>query len=275
MIFGLQTVSFCGKSTAARFAYSNTELLQLSRDAIGGYVHRLTLWFAITTPCILLGAPMNCVPGTLNDYLNLDPVVGCRLGDRVLSEFALTPLTFGSAEIDPGSVLVTPSTLGMSGSLLFTYNAAASNAGVLESVFQMNVTPADGGSEDIVDLRLIDAAAAGDAVVLGIVDLCEGFQFPGFCSGASQTLIATVTSFDDFSFATGRISRGASYGLTQDIVLDAGPNGSASLKEAQLTFTAVPEPTTVVTLVTGLVTLSVLRRRKFPIEHFDNARRGE
>jgi hypothetical protein len=58
-------------------------------------------------------------------------------------------------------------------------------------------------------------------------------------------------------------------------VLDAGPNGSASLKGAQLTFTAVPEPTTVVTLVTGLVTLSVLRRRKFPIEHFDNARRGE
>jgi hypothetical protein len=61
-------------------------------------VLRLTLLFAITTPWVLLGAPMNCVPGTLNDYLNLDPLAGCRLGDRVLSEFSLTPLTFGSGQ---------------------------------------------------------------------------------------------------------------------------------------------------------------------------------
>jgi hypothetical protein len=169
---------------------------------------------------------------------------------------------------------VIPSTLGMSGSLLFAYNAAAAGGSVLESIFQMTVTP-EGGGEDVVDLRLIDATATADAVVLGIVDLCEGSQFAGFCNGPSQTLIASVSAFDDLSSASGRISRGAGYGLAQDIVIDAGPNGSASLRAAQLTFTTIPEPTTIVTLVAGLITLGVLRRRKLTSERSDNSRKGE
>jgi len=220
-------------------------------------VLRLTFLVVLATR-VVLGAP--CMPGTLNDYLNLDPDVGCQLGNRKLSEFELEPLTAGSTPIDPQTVQITPSLLGMSASLLFTYNASATNALILESIFQMTVTP-DRGAGDRVDVRLLDATATADAVVVDIVDLCTDFIFNGQCVASGQSLIASLSSLDDFSSANGVIGPAPAYHLMQDIVIDAGPNGTASLTSAQLTFTAVPEPSTMITLAAGLLTFVTCRRR--------------
>src|SRR5262245_48013221 len=87
---------------------------------IGGFVLRLTILLVLTS-LVLLGAPSNCAPGSLSDYLALDSE-GCRLGTRVLSGFTLESLLPFASEINQGSVQITPSAAGLTGSLLFTYN---------------------------------------------------------------------------------------------------------------------------------------------------------
>jgi len=216
-------------------------------------VLRLTI-LLILTAALSLAAPSNCVPGTLTDYLSLN-TEGCRLGTRVISDFNLVPLTQGSSEIDPNSVIITPSTLGMAGSLLFTYNA---NGTILESIFQLNVTP-DLFVREKVDLRLTGAGATGDGVVTGVDALCGGDLLVGLCTGDSQPLIALVTSNTQLPLASAVIGPRASYSLLHDVVVDAGLSGTASLTSAELTFTAVPEPATLLTLAAGLLSMFVLR----------------
>jgi hypothetical protein len=89
--------------------------------------------------------------------------------------------------------------------------------------------------------------------------LCTGALLAGLCTGDSQPVIALVSSDTELSFASGTTGPGASYSLLHDVVLDAGSSGTASLTSAQLTFTAVPEPATLLTLAAGLLSMFVLR----------------
>lgn len=220
---------------------------------------RLTMLLAMTA-LVSLAAPSNCAPGTLTDYLGLD-LEGCRLGNRVISNFSLDPLTQGASEINPNSVQVTPFAGGVTGSLLFTYNASAASAAVLESIFQLTVMP-DTFAPDKVDLQLIGATASGDGVVTGVVDLCADGIIGGLCQGNSQPIIALLSSADDLTLASAIIGPTTRYDLLHDVVADAGLLGTASLSSAHLTFTTVPEPGTWVTLAAGLAGLFVLRRRR-------------
>src|SRR4029453_11395802 len=92
------------------------------------------------------------------------------------------PTGQGASEIDPNSVLITPSAAGDTGSLLFSYNASSAAGLILESIFQMTVVPHFGRGEK-VDLQLIGARATGDGVIVGIVDLCSGTLFPRLLHG--------------------------------------------------------------------------------------------
>ena len=47
-----------------------------------------------------------------------------------------------------------------------------------------------------------------------------------------------------------------------DLTIDAGPNGSASLEAARLTFTTVPEPGTSLLLLGSLPLFLLLRKRR-------------
>jgi hypothetical protein len=234
-------------------------------------VLRLTVLLVLTA-LVCFADPADCVPGTLIDYINFGSD-GCRLGGRVLSDFFLDPLTAGSTEIEPDVVEVTPGVNGTSASLRFTYSSATAAATVLESFFQMTVKPNPGNLE-LVELRLLGATATGDAVVLGIVDLCNGFAFGTCFDSTPVSLIADVTSLDDSPTAAALfqptfrldplLDPGApiQYDLLLDVVLDPGLFGTASLDSVQLTFTAVPEPSTIAILGTQLCCIFVLCRRR-------------
>jgi hypothetical protein len=178
----------------------------------------------------------------------------------VLSGFSPESLLPFASEINPATVQITPSAAGLTGSLLFTYNGTAAG-GVLESIFSMTIAP-DLGAVEKVDLQLIGASATGDGVVTGVADVCDAGFLGGVCTGTSQPIIALVDSLNNVSPGSAIIGPLASYALLQDIVIDGGLSGTATLTAAQLTFTAVPEPATLATLATGLLVTLVLRRRR-------------
>jgi hypothetical protein len=224
-------------------------------------VLRLTI-LLIVAALVSSGAPSDCTPGSLNDYLALDPIDGCRLGTRVVSGFFLEPLVTGANPIDPASVQITPSSAGLTGSLLFTYNTSALDGELLESILQFTVAP-DGAAVEKVDLQLIGASATGDGVVTGIADMCSDFIGGGVCFGVPQgTLIALVSELDSIPLASGIVGPLASYNVLHDIVIDGGLTGTASLTSDRLIFTAIPEPATLATLATGLLVTFVLKRRR-------------
>ena len=112
-----------------------------------------------------------------------------------------------------------------------------------------------------IDLLLITPSAAGDGVVTGLIDLCsEPFAF-GTCFGTPlPPAIALVSAVGSFPLASTQTPGLSSYGLLQDIGIDAGVSGSASLQAAQLTFTSVPEPGTAVAFAAGTAALIAFRR---------------
>jgi hypothetical protein len=179
----------------------------------------------------------------------------------VLSDFIQVPLTSGSTPIDPASVSITPSVLGTTASLQFAFNAAAAGGLALESFINMRVKP-DTFAPDLVDLRLVGATATGDGVVLGIAELCDGFILD-VCFGIPQSVVASHTNLGTIPAIPATLGTlSDAYELRQDVVIDAGPSGTASLAAVELTFTTIPEPATVLTLTWGIFVLVAFRRRQ-------------
>ncbi len=213
----------------------------------------------LLTALVSFGAPSNCASGSLSDYLALSSD-GCQLGTRVLSDFSLEDLLSFATPIDPTDVQVTPSAAGPIGSLLFTFNTSAATAELFQSALQFTVAP---NSPEKVDLQLIGATATADGATTGVADLCSDVFLGGVCFGLPQpVLITLVTESANIPLASGSIGPLASYHVRQDIVVDGGPSGTAALQSSQLTFTAIPEPSTLATLGAGLALTFVLRRRR-------------
>jgi hypothetical protein len=206
-----------------------------------------------------LAAPSDCAPGTLDDYLALGSD-GCRLGSRVVSDIALSAPLSGATAIDPATVSVTPSVFGRSGSLSFGFAQSASGGQIFQSTIEGTITP-ETGTPEIIDLLLINASAGNDGVVTGLIDLCsEPFAF-GTCFGTPlPPAAALVSASGSFPLARTQTPALPSFGFLQDIVIDAGVSGTASLEASRLTFTSVPEPGTAVGLATGLGMLLAVRR---------------
>jgi hypothetical protein len=152
--------------------------------------------------------------------------------------------------------------MGRAGSLLFGFGSiSAQNGDFFQSVIEGVVTP-DISAPENIDLLLITASAAGDGVVTGLIDLCSEPFAVGTCFGTPlPPAIALVSAFGSVPLARTQTPGLSSYGLLQDISIDAGVTGSASLQAAQLTFTSVPEPGTAFAFAAGLSTLIVFRRR--------------
>jgi hypothetical protein len=150
--------------------------------------------------------------------------------------------------------------LGDTASLLFLFNASAGRAMTLESRVRMTVTP-DTMAPQRIMLRLNEASATGDGVVLGSADLCAASIRAGVCQGESASIVALRSAAVEAPAASAGLGAALRYDLLHDIVIDAGTTGSASLASSQLTFTPIPEPATWVNLVAGLAALLAVRRR--------------
>jgi hypothetical protein len=114
-------------------------------------------------------------------------------------------------------------------------------------------------------LSMTGSAASGDANVTGVEDKCVGGLFAGAdpaspCAGTALTLIVVqdalgVVSPDGKAFAVHSF-----FDVFTEITVDGGLGGSSSLNGAIRTqFRAIPEPSTVLFLGSGLALLAARR----------------
>jgi len=211
--------------------------------------------------------PVACVPGTLSDYFALSD--GCTVGTFQYQNFAqLTTQPAGSSPISPDAVQVMPVASG----LAFGVDVSASAGELLEILFGYDVT---GSGIAGARLSLSGASAAGDGVVTAVKNVCEGGSFdPGDvtgCSGTGDALIAVaLDGLEDLNQSLTIFPIVAMLGVVDDIAVDGGLDGSASLRGSVTNqFVAganpVPEPASAVLVASGI--LGLLRSRVRRVRH--------
>lgn len=212
---------------------------------------------------LALTAPVDCSPGSLQSYLNLAPE-GCSIDDKIVLGFtALDPLPGGS-EISPDSILVTPLPTPLNPGFRFDINANAGAAELLQSRFAFAVL-ANPGGQPVARVRstLGGSLASPDGAVTAVTDLCLGTTFvAGTCGGTSDTLILFDIGVDALLQDSRVFGPIQTVGVANDIVVDGGLNGSASLSSFTIRFQEVPEPATFVSVITSLLALTLLRHRR-------------
>jgi PEP-CTERM motif len=213
---------------------------------------------------LLLGATADaspCLPGTLQDYVNLDPTGGCTVNNVLFQAFELAPILPGATEIDPNTVQMTPNATRLGPTLLLTLNTSANAGEVRESFFRFNAIAGNlqGGS-----IALGNALAAGDGAVTGILDVCAAGFFLGIepigCSGTPGTAIAFATAFDASLRESLSFAPTSFFDVFVDLTVDGGLAGFASLDTAAVTI-PTPEPSTMLLFTAGLFTLCLSRVR--------------
>ena len=207
-----------------------------------------------------------CLPGTLADYISL--AAGCQIGATTFAGFYVAPGETFATPIDPNVILVTPSGSPSDPGLLFTLNATASPANLLEAFFHFQVTAGLGATLTGAGVTLGGASATGDGVALLVEDLCIGGTFaplePTLCSGAPDAMIAFATELDALT-DDGRLFAGIDFiDVFADFSVDGGLSGTAVLGSGLLRFatTASPAPEPSVLALLALAMAAALARRR-------------
>jgi hypothetical protein len=209
-----------------------------------------------------------CTNAGLDDYLAA--AFSCEIGDLLFSDFNYLPPA--NTPVDASSIGVTPSGSGF----LFNGPWGVSGSEEMDFILGFRVTATKGvitGSQ----LRIGDPGGTVGAGAIRVTEqqcLNGTFGATGACSsGTEASLFAAVTPvtfqpFDEVTYASGATS----VEVIKDIQLRAN-GGEAAFSLLYNTFTpdenggggpgAIPEPSTMVMLGTGmLVTAVALRRRR-------------
>ena len=214
--------------------------------------------------CILSGLAISgpCLPGTLQDYIDLG-VTGCTLGAVVVSDFALVPGQNFAIPINPSTIQVSPAGGFLSRLDLF-FDAGAQAGDLLESFFRFS---ASGTGLYTTGVKLAGAGATGDGVVTSTMDTCAGGSFlgdqPFGCSGTADTAVTIKTSQFSFPYDSRTFAPTSFFDVFVDVTIDGGLTGSASLGRSSVLIGAVPEPSQVLLLLSGLASLVFARMCKF------------
>jgi len=208
----------------------------------------------------LFGAP--CTLGTLDDYIGLGSG-GCSIGSYTLADFtAIPPLLVGSTEIDPTAVSITPIPLSAPFiGLQVDTDVSADVGDFFATFFRFRID----GTLFGADLSLTPGRVAGDGLILGIVDLCADGTFdptgPTGCTGTPESLI--VGEIPDFLFSPDFDNIPASFfDVFVELSVDGGVSGSAASGSLSLRFdTGIPEPSSLLLMAAGLMSIAFFRRR--------------
>lgn len=222
----------------------------------------LALWFAACAfPGAALAGP--CITGTLQDYINLG-AGGCSLGAVTVSNFGVVPGQNFATPIDPLTIQINP-TGGYLSQLELVFDSGAQAGDLLESIFRFH---ASGAGLYVAGVRLDDAGASGDGVVTSTLDVCAGGAFPGDqpagCGGTADSAVTLKTAGFSMPYDARYFQFTSFFDVFTDITIDGGLNGSASLGRTTILVGAVPEPSQVVLMLSGLACLAFVRIRKFP-----------
>lgn len=226
-----------------------------------------SLLFAAAFVFMLAGrsqaAPL-CAADTLTNYLSTG---SCSIGGATFSNFSLvTPLPTGAAPISTNSVIVLPFSTTTAVGFQFLFD-------VTSTAFQLNellfgyLASATGFTD--ATLAMPGAIATGDGVVTAVQDVCIGGAFTtgslGGCPAVQDANIAFAIDGDQSLSETLSFMSTPLLGIVNDIAVDGGLGGNASLAggitNSFTVATPVPEPATVTLLATGIALLLRSRRR--------------
>jgi hypothetical protein len=204
-----------------------------------------------------------CLPGTLQDYINLSPL-GCTLSNVQFTDFFLAPGQSIATPIDPAQIQVTPGGPLFSPTLLLSFNRSASAGQLLESFFHFRSTASPLLSAGI---SLGSPRVTGDGAITGILDVCANGQFLGTapigCTGTPDTAIAFMTSSDS-SLSDGTPFRVSSFfDVFVDLSIDGGLAGSAFLGTASVSVTTPEPPPQLLLLTLSLASLGTRKLRRW------------
>ena len=208
-----------------------------------------------------------CIPGTLQDYVNLGST-GCDVSGATFSPFLVLPGQSFAIPIDPSAIAVTPVGGAYNPGLQFGINVSADPGELFESFFRFTVT----GQLMGASLLLGPGTATGDGQAIAVEELCADGAFggnePSGCSGIADTAITFRTESDAF-LSDPKVLSGSFFDVFVDITIDGGLAGTASLDNITTQFDLavtepepVPEPSTGILLAGGIALLGLLRRRK-------------
>ncbi len=219
----------------------------------------LVLGALLTVSSGAFAAP--CVSGSLQDYINLG-AGGCQLGTLFISGVLPEPGQNTATTINAAQVQVATGGSPLMPTLLFTLNKTATSNQIFESFFRFNVS---GPLLAASSIALNSPVATGDGVVTATEDVCPGGSF----SGNAPSGCAKAASLVAFATASGsQLSDSASFASTNmldvfvDLTADGGPSGTAVFNSATVSFTATPEPSAALLMLTGFATLVAFRYRR-------------
>jgi hypothetical protein len=205
-------------------------------------------------------APL-CSSNTLAGYIALG---SCSIDSITFSNFGLvTPLPTGATAIPANQITVTPFNTLSGVGFSFGFDVGSNTFDLNEILFGYQVS---GAFLTGASLGLAGASATDDGVVTGVQDVCVGGTFaPGSvlgCSGLPRSNVVFAIDGDQQLSSTLLVANASLLGIVNDIAIDGGTGGSAALRGSVTNSfaAAVPEPTTLVLVGSGIVLL--VRRRR-------------
>ena len=219
------------------------------------------LLFAAVMAVASIASAGTCVPGTLQDYINLG-ASGCQSGLAMFTGFTTEPGQNAATPIDPSLVFVTPSGSTLNSTLQFTLNSTASANQLFESFFRFEVM----ATAPLSDTMFLNGSATGDGAATATQDICPGGSFMGNspvgCPGSAGSLVTAATESFTMQSDTASFPISSFFDVFVDLSVDGGLSGTATLTSATAQFTATPEPGTTALMLTGLAALALRRLRR-------------
>jgi len=228
---------------------------------------------ALAVPTLIQAAPI-CVAGSLADYIALGPG-GCMVGNASFTDFEasdLLPPTTTTTTIAEGSVSVSPVMSATSVGLDFLFDTTVGAGEVEDLLIRYALSGLMGLTFSGNTLSMSGSSVTPNGVAVATEEKCRGGSFMGSdpsapCSGEflGPLIVFDIGTDSDLMESNPLFALTSFFDVFTGIIVDGGLEGSASLgtvrNEFELAQTqAIPEPTSVLLLGSGLV--AVLRRRR-------------
>ncbi len=201
-----------------------------------------------------------CVPGTLQDYLNLG-LTGCIIDDKLFSDFSYVGSAVGTVPMPASGIAVVPITTAGNPGLKFSAAWSAGSGQSMDSLIDFLVSTTSGAAL-IKDSSIIQAGSG--IIGTGIASVAEQLCLTsGVCSGSMSLFTVQEAGFTKLNDSVVFSPLGQVVAF-KDIQVAGGLAGVAVISSVSDQFSElpVPEPTMLSLLGLGLLAIGGKLRRK-------------